>query len=123
MEEKSWQVHSHDQVSARQPTNFVVPNDDVDGSSQDAHQRLDVRCLGRRHFQVNANDDVSSLRADDIGGQISHQAGEKIAGIDMVARRASARSPWLNTTSLPPTRSVATHRKGMGRSSNVFTPE
>ena len=48
-----------------------------------------------------------------------HSTGVKIAGSAMVARIALAREPSRNTNASADTRSVATHRNGIGRSSKL----
>jgi hypothetical protein len=52
----------------------------------------------------------------------SNSAGATAPGTDMLARMTLASSPSLKTTALPVTRSVATARNGMGRSSNRWKP-
>ena len=44
----------------------------------------------------------------------SQTTGGSATGIDMLARTARARSPWLRITCAPSSRAVATQRKGMG---------
>ena len=49
----------------------------------------------------------------------SISTGSISPGTDMLARITFASSPWLNTTGLPVTRSVATARNGICSSSNL----
>ncbi len=49
----------------------------------------------------------------------SISAGSIRPGTDMLARITLASSPWLKTTGLPVTRSVATARNGIGSSSKL----
>ena len=51
------------------------------------------------------------------------RTGAKIPGSDMVDLIARPIGPVENTCAFPETKSVATQRKGIGRSSNDFTSE
>ncbi len=50
----------------------------------------------------------------------SNSAGATAPGTDMLARMTLASSPFLKTTALPFTRSVATARKGIGSLSKFW---
>ncbi len=60
-----------------------------------------------------------SVRPPSMSSRPSISAGAITPGTDIEARITLARSPSANTTGLPVTRSVATARYGIARSSNL----
>jgi hypothetical protein len=82
---------------------------------------------------VDTDDNIGPHLADEIGREVVKQAAVGVnlslivdrreTGIDIVDRRAFAREPSEKTFSFPVTRSAATQRKGIGRSSKFFVPE
>ena len=78
-----------------------------------------------RYADVDRDDDIHAHPADDIGGHVVEQAavGQQAAvahdrlEIAMVARRALASEPLPISTTVPASKSVATARKAIGRSS------
>ena len=86
--------------------------------------------------EINGNDDIDVHSLNHVNGEIVERLahhpcrrrrrgfpGMKSAGIDAVARSASAKDPLAKSFSAPVARSVATQRKGMGSSSKLLEIE